>query len=279
MNAIQIVEREVSCFDPTLMANFIPFQLCAFGCQIQATAFSEDAYETLQQYIFPSIPRSTNAGAAPDLRIRIEKVESQFRLFVNDSQVSASGELMSLVPDFIQRIDETIVGSLNTLRAVHAGAVRLGDRVLLLPGSSHWGKSRMVAELLRRGANYFSDEYALIDDEGRVHAYPRPLLLRNGSPNRIPVLVQEHRIQEASAAAPVGWIMELQYQADCAWHVSTVGQGEGLLMLLRHTPHVLAEAPDLLGKFQRAAAGAKCFAGRRMDAGTAVDEILRLIEE
>ncbi len=279
MNAIQTVEREASYFDPILMANFIPFQLCAFGCQIQATASSEDAFETLQQYIFPSIPRFTNAGAAPDLRIQIEKAESQFRLYVNDSQVSASGELMSLVPDLIQRIDQTIVSSLKTLRAVHAGAVRLGDRVLLLPGYSHSGKSRIVAELLRRGANYFSDEYALVDDEGRIHAYPRPLLLRNGSPNRIPVLVQEHRIQGASAAAPVGWIMELQYHVDCAWHVSTVGQGEGLLMLLRHTPHVLAEAPDLLGRFQRVAAGAKCFTGRRMDAERAVDEILRLIED
>ena len=61
---------------------------------------------------------------------------------------------------------------------VHAGVVGWRGRAILLPGRSMSGKSTLVAALVRAGAEYYSDEYALVDDQGRVHPYPRPLKLR-----------------------------------------------------------------------------------------------------
>src|SRR5262249_7648261 len=40
------------------------------------------------------------------------------------------------------------------------------------------GKSTLVAELVQRGAVYYSDEFAVLDDLGMVHPYRRPLVLR-----------------------------------------------------------------------------------------------------
>jgi hypothetical protein len=31
-----------------------------------------------------------------------------------------------------------------------------------------------VAELVRAGATYYSDEFAVLDSRGRVHPFPRP---------------------------------------------------------------------------------------------------------
>ena len=56
-----------------------------------------------------------------------------------------------------------------------------------------------------------------------------------------------------------------------------MSQSEALLTLLRNTPHVLAESPDLVGVFQHAVAGATCYSGRRTEAADAADQILRLI--
>ena len=109
--------------------------------------------------------------------IRLDRVADQFQLSVDGVVVASAGRAISLVPDLIRALDDAVVQRLTTLRAVHAGAVLWGERALLLPGVTHAGKSSLVAELLRRGATYFSDEYALIDSEGRVHPYPRPLLL------------------------------------------------------------------------------------------------------
>src|SRR5918994_2119193 len=56
---------------------------------------------------------------------------------------------------------------------VHAGVVGWRGRAILLPGASHAGKSTLVAALLRAGATYYSDEYAVLDLSGRVHPYAR----------------------------------------------------------------------------------------------------------
>lgn len=253
------------------------FGVCAFGCNIQVATACPEAYAVLERYTFPSLSRVEGSLDRPDLFLRVDRVEDRFRLLADDVLVASADRMIRLVPDLIRVLDDTVVQHLTTLWAVHAGTVLWGGRALLLPGITHAGKSSLVAELLRRGATYFSDEYALIDAEGQVHPYPRPLLLRNGSPEQFPVLAGECDAAIGDGPAPVGWILSLEYVAECDWSVAAVSQSEGVLTLLRNTPHVLAESPDMVGVFQRAVAGAACYAGRRPEAAAAVGEILRLI--
>src|SRR5919198_2175039 len=58
---------------------------------------------------------------------------------------------------------------------VHAGVVGWRGRAIVLPGRSCSGKTTLVAELLRAGATYLSDEFAVIDGRGRVHPFAKPL--------------------------------------------------------------------------------------------------------
>src|SRR5437667_10027272 len=64
---------------------------------------------------------------------------------------------------------------------VHAGVVGWRGQAIVIPGMSFSGKSTLVAALVRAGATYYSDEYAVFDAQGRVHPYPRPLALRDES--------------------------------------------------------------------------------------------------
>ena len=61
---------------------------------------------------------------------------------------------------------------------MHAGVVGWNGRALLLPGRTLSGKTTLVAELLRAGATYYSDELAVLDARGRVHPFPKPLAIR-----------------------------------------------------------------------------------------------------
>ena len=55
-------------------------------------------------------------------------------------------------------------------------------------------------------------------------------------------------------------------------------KSQGLLTLLRNTPHVLADSPHMLGTFQRARpARATGYTGCRTDAVHAADQILRFV--
>lgn len=259
------------------MESSSSFDVEAFGAHFRLSAEGADACATLDQYAFPWLARVEAKAGKPDAAIRIDQAAGEFRLLVDDATVATAAEPMGLVRALIQVLDETVVRRLTTWRAVHAGAVLYGGRVLLFPGLSHAGKSSLVSEMVRRGATYFSDEYALIDAEGLVHPYPRPLLVRNGSPEQLPVLARELNAGIGDAPAPVGWIFAVRYVPGSEWSLAPVSQGEALMMLLQNTPHFLTDSPQMVGTFQRAVAGASCFAGQRNEASEAVTKIIELI--
>jgi len=257
------------------------FSVRAFGCRIQIETACAEAYAVLERYVLPSLPRTacdTQPDALePGISIRIDTQEDQLQLSVDGVAVASAAQAIDLVPDLIRVLDDAVLNHLKSLHAVHAGVVLCGDRAVLLPGVTHAGKSSLVAEFLRRGATYFSDEFALIDPEGRVHPYPRPLLLRDGRPRQVPVLPGEFNAPVGDAPAPIGWILSLEYQPSSTWNVKPVSQSEGLLILLRNTPHILVDSPDMIAVFQRAVADARCYVGSRAEAAQAADQILRLV--
>ncbi|MGB6130394.1 MAG: hypothetical protein WBG54_01335 [Acidobacteriaceae bacterium] len=246
-------------------------------CRIEAASDCQEASALLERFISPLSARLADLADEPDLRMRVERAGDDFQLFVNDSLRASAGQPERLVPELVRTLDDAVIHHLNGLWAVHAGVVQWGERALLLPGRSHAGKSTLVAELLRRGATYFSDEYALIDREGRVHPYPRPLLVRNGEPEQHPVLAEEFGASTGTLPASLGWILSLTYQPDEAWKIDAIPQSAALVNLLQNTPHVLEETPALIGVFERAVAGAQCWAGCRADAKSAAVSILELI--
>ena len=260
------------------MSSTHVFGVRAYGCNIRVETPSLEAHSTLQRHILPSLPRMDITSDPPHVVVRVSQDEGLFQAFVDEKLVASASDPMAIVSPLIKLLDDTVIERLTGLRAVHAGAVVWNQRALLLPGSTHAGKSSLVAELLRRGATYFSDEFALIDPQGFVYPYPRPLLLRNGRPQQSPVLPQEFNVPIGDAPAPVGWILALEYVPGSTWYVSSLPHGEAVMMLLKNTPHYLAEMPDLVEVFQRAVAGASCFSGQRDEAVPAVDHILKIVE-
>jgi hypothetical protein len=259
------------------MATSNGFGVCVFDCDINAEAACPETYSILERYVFPSLPKAAGKSNDPDLSIRLIRVEDHYQLWADGGLVASAPCAIELVPEIIRVLDEAVIPRLTIQRAIHAGAVLLNGQALLLPGVTHSGKSSLVAELLKRGATYFSDEYALIDGKGYVHPYPRPLLLRNDSLKQFPVLPSEWNAPIGATPAPVGWIMSLEHQSSSAWSVVAISQGEALLTLLQNTPHIMTDSPDLVHRFQRAVATATCYAGRRPDVPQAVDQILRLV--
>ena len=65
---------------------------------------------------------------------------------------------------------------------LHAASVERGGRALILSGESGAGKSTLAAMLGERGWRLMGDEFALLDlADGRLHAFPRAISLKNGA--------------------------------------------------------------------------------------------------
>jgi hypothetical protein len=156
---------------------------------------------------------------------------------------------------------------------VHAGVVEWRGQAILLPGRSRSGKTTLVAALLRAGAKYYSDEFALLDASGRVHPWARPLRIR-----RPGLLPQSHPVETlgeyaGQSSLPVGLIVVTTHRAGARWRPRPLSPGQALLALIRNT--LIARArPDLTIKILgRAVRGARALASRR-DEAAAVAAIL-----
>lgn len=71
-----------------------------------------------------------------------------------------------------------LAGRLRRRVMIHAGVVTWRGAAIVLPGASGAGKTSLVIELVRLGARYYSDEFAIVDAGGRVFPYARPLCVR-----------------------------------------------------------------------------------------------------
>jgi len=256
----------------------LEFSIQAFDSFIHVECADSEIRDALERYIFPPVPRRSSAPSSPDIHLRVDHSAEGFRVLLNHKLAAFALTLHDAALAVVKALDDAVVHRMKMFRAVHSGAVLIGERALLVPGSTHAGKSSLVAELLRRGASYFSDEYALIDDEGRIHSYPRPLLLRNGSPQQSLVLPEELNASFATRPAPIGWILALDYvPGEASWDVHEMSQGEAVMLLLRNTPHEMAQSPEMVDFFLRVAANAICYAGKRCDVAEAATRVFDLI--
>jgi hypothetical protein len=255
----------------------IVFGIHAFDSSILVECADSEIRDALDRYLFPPLPRSESAASYPDIHLFVDRVADRFRVEIDREFAAFAVTLHDAVLAAVKALDGKVVHRMKMFRAVHAGALLIDGRALLLPGTSHAGKSSLVAEFLRRGAAHFSDEYALIDEHGFAHSYPRPLLLRNGRPMQSLVLPEELNARFADQPAPVGWILAVDYVPGGQWEIQELSQGEAVMLLLRNTPHEMAKSPEMIDFFLRVAGNALCYEGKRGEAAEAATRVLDLV--
>src|SRR6267142_2291412 len=119
---------------------------------------------------------------------------------------------------------------------LHAGVVGWQGRAIVLPGRSFSGKTTLVREMLRLGATYYSDEFAVVDDSGRVHPFARPLRIREED-SYIQTPCPAEKFGAATGVAPltVGMTVICEYQKGARWQPTPLSQGLGALELLSNS--------------------------------------------
>jgi hypothetical protein len=148
---------------------------------------------------------------------------------------------------------------------VHAGVVAAGDRALVLPGASFSGKTTLVAALADAGATYFSDEYAVLDADGNVHPYARPLGIRvNGVHQRHDAAERGWDVGEHPV--PVKAVVVASYSDGATWNPQPLSKGAAVLALLANTVPAQTRPAESLNAATRAVEDAVLQQGQRGDA-------------
>jgi hypothetical protein len=116
---------------------------------------------------------------------------------------------------------------------IHAGVVSWRGRAIVLPGQSRQGKTTLVAELIKCGAEYFSDEYAVIDENGFVHPFERALSMRReGSITPVDVPADEFGARSGKELIPIGLVIITSFEPDAVWDPKIISVGQGILEIV-----------------------------------------------
>jgi hypothetical protein len=91
-----------------------------------------------------------------------------------------------VVPYVLWELNRAVSEHRSGRVAVHAGAVELGGRGIVLCGASHNGKSTLTAWLTAHGWGFLTDELVTLQEPGHAEdwlaPYHRPVGLRRGGP-------------------------------------------------------------------------------------------------
>jgi hypothetical protein len=159
---------------------------------------------------------------------------------------------------------------------VHAGVVAHGEGALIVPGRSLTGKSTLVAALVVQGATYLSDEFAVLDTEGAVHPYPKPLSLR---PNPNSLAQWDEPVERfggvaADRAYRAAVIAVTRYERGAEWSPVRRSPANGALALLSNAVPARDRPAQTLAAVRRASAGAIVLEGSRGDAAETARNLL-----
>jgi len=161
---------------------------------------------------------------------------------------------------------------------VHAGVVGWKGRALLVPGASFAGKTTLVEALVRRGATYYSDEFAVLDGRGRVHPFAKPLSVRDATGRAALRPAAAYGASEGTRPLRVGLVALTHFRGGRRFRPVPLTPGQGLLAMLPHTVPVRKRPEQALSALERALAGVPVVKGPRGEAEETADALLALLD-
>jgi hypothetical protein len=201
-------------------------------------------------------------------------------MYADSLRVTRTLEKSELLADVERYLEQTLAVSAPDRLFLHAGVVGWRGRAIMLPGASHAGKTTLVAALVRAGATYYSDEYAVLDGQGRVHPYARPLRIRIDGD----VVVKEMAAaklggRDGERPIPLGLVALLHYRPRAGWRTSSVTPGRAVLDLLGHAPAARLAPERSIRMLRAAVQRALVTKGTRGEAADSVSRLLAVLPE
>ena len=164
---------------------------------------------------------------------------------------------------------------------VHAGVVAWKNLGIMIPASSFHGKSTLVAELVKKGAEYYSDEYAVLDEDGFVHPFPKMLSMRGiiDDYTQKDIPVEDFGGVPGTKPVPVALVLITEYQQNALWRPQTLSMGNGVMEILAHTISIRRQPEFSLNVLNKIARRAIISKTRRGEARQTADLLLGFFDQ
>jgi hypothetical protein len=245
--------------------------LRAYGRTV-GVAGPDAALEIVRERLPPSYRTSDDT---PQRRWRISVRGDMWRCDNDDDQLALVDNVVTASEVVLSDLELWVAEHARRHVFVHAGCVVVDGRAVLIPGRSMSGKTSLTVALIRAGASYWSDEYAVLDSRGLVRPYPRRLAVRpydGSAPHRVDA--EDIGSPTGRGPRPVGLVVVVRYLETADWDVRPITRGQAVLQLLDNTIPARSRPRAVLTALDRATENAHCLAGTRGDAAATAEIIL-----
>lgn len=253
-----------------------PHQLLfeSFGVPLRVCASTEEVLVRIEQLL--PLERTDRGSVLTAHRLGIVSEEDlTFSVYNSNTCVSQGVDLELALVTFDGQVRSYISLHAPDLVFVRAGVVGYQGRTIVIPGDSFSGKTTLVAALVRAGADYYSDDYAVIDAAGRVHPFANALALHpDGAHSDVGIAAAA-----GTLPLPVGLVVVTYFNPDAEWLPTTLAGAAAALELIAHTPTVTTRPHDAMKAVTTALQGAVLLKSERGEADEVARDLLeRLVE-
>jgi hypothetical protein len=175
-------------------------------------------------------------AAAGDPTFGIAHETGLFKLYKNGFEIT-SGSSEKVLFRYLSSLLRIEVAELAEGKVfLHAGVVGWNGQAIVFPAKSFSGKSTLTAELIRNGAEYYSDDFAVIEENGFVGPFPRHLSLRYFGSTRVrDVPPEELGTRIGKEAIPIGMVLLTSFSKGAKWEPEILTPGAGMLEIIANT--------------------------------------------
>lgn len=202
-------------------------------------------------------------------KFSINYEDGRYEIYRDGEYLSSGSDETVFLRYFDSMVRSRVTEKAKDLVFVHAGAVGWKGKAILIPARSGKGKTMLVSELIQLGADYYSDEYAILDIEGMNHPFARPLSMkiRDGSDMRqVDVEPADLQAPVGTVPLPVGLVVLTEYKPESPLTIGKLSIGSGILETVNHTIPFAASPRNSLKVLKTALSRAIILKGTRGDA-------------
>lgn len=212
----------------------------SYGVRIGLASDDDDLLDEARQTVEKAF--GTSAKIFESCESHVDRVfgvsyeNGQFCLYKDGSMVSAGQSRRNFFKYLNSALRLEIAEFAHDRVFIHAGVVGWRGHAIVIPGTSFSGKSTLTAELVKAGAEYYSDEYAVAGADGTISPFPRHISMRYfGGTREKDVSIEALGGKQGTANIPVGMVLFTSFTRKAVWEPEQMSVGSGIMELIPNT--------------------------------------------
>lgn len=261
--------------------NKFTYSFSSYGVKIGITAFNLESLNKIKREIGKGLPMQMS-------EIEFEESVYHFALEYkkDDFFLKQAGEILMINSDldfiisFIEKQVFITVLKFNTSRVfIHSGAVSYKNKGIIFPADTNQGKSTLTTAFIKAGAEYYSDDCAMLDENAMLHPFAKPISIREveGDFTQTEYPVEHFGGRVGTKPVEVKLIVFTEYEKGFEWSPKPLSSGEAMLEILQHSVPVKFNPKFTLTVLHKLVNRAIITKSKRDDANTLVASLLKLL--